>query len=57
MSEKMEAFLRAIELLKGAGVDARLSELWRGSERLFCIVLFNVEELEEIFNSEVKNEY
>lgn len=38
---------RAIEILRAGGVDARLSEIWRGGERHYCIVLLNVHSLEE----------
>lgn len=34
-----------LSILGKAGVDARLSELWRGGERKYIIVLKNVQEL------------
>ena len=46
MSSCFEAVLAAIEDLKAAGIDARLSELWHGPERVYCIVLLNVREFE-----------
>lgn len=45
MSSRFEAVLAAIEDLKAAGIDARISELWRGSERVYAIVMLNVREL------------
>ena len=45
MSSRFEAVLAAIEDLKAAGIDARLSELWHGPERVYCIVLLNVREV------------
>ncbi len=34
-----------LSILDKAGIDARLSELWRGGERKYIIVLKNVQEL------------
>lgn len=34
-----------LSILGKAGIDARLSELWRGGERKYIIVLKNVQEL------------
>ena len=46
MSSRFEEVLAAIEDLQAAGIDARLSELWHGPERVYCIVLLNVREVE-----------
>jgi hypothetical protein len=40
------AVAAAIDLLNRAGVDARLSETWRGGEHRYIIVLVNIDRLD-----------
>lgn len=46
-AEQQEAIQYAIAVLKEAGIDARLTELWNGGEKRLTIMLKNIENINQ----------
>lgn len=44
-TEQQQAVVAAIGVLEATGIDVRLSEYWRGGERVYSLVMVNLHEL------------